>query len=191
ERIAERILVRFDGEGSGVEELTWAQIGFWQAIEGSGRSRAMGGVAPVPPGFTVDDAVEMLRFIVSRHQALRTRLRFDEPGKPPKQVCETSGEVALEVVDAGDADPAEVAEAVLARYREVDFDYEHEWPVRMAMIRKNGVLTHASALYLHLSMDFGGLVALLADLDARDPVTGAPAGPVTGPTPLARAPPPP
>jgi hypothetical protein len=96
--------------------------------------------------------------------------------------------VPLEVVDVGSGeDPAEVAEALRMRYEERNFDYEHEWPVRLAVIREGGAPTHAVAVYLHLAVDAMGMTALLADLAGRDPRTGAAPGPLTALQPLAQA----
>lgn len=183
-----QILVPFDGEGAGVDDLTWGQIGFWQGIAEAGRSLTMGGVTALPPGLTMDDMTEALRFAVSRHQSLRTRLRLDRAGGQPKQVCSSSGVVPLDVVDVDAADdPAAVAGEVFRRYEERHFDYEHEWPVRTAVIRHDGRITHVVAVYLHTAIDAGGLDVLLADLAARDPRTGAARGPVTATQPLAQA----
>jgi hypothetical protein len=183
--MAERILVPFHGEGEGVGELTWAQIGLWEGMVVAGRSVTMAGSAPVPPGWTVERQAELLGFIVGRHQALRTRLRFRDTGLP-LQVCVRSGEVPLEIVDT-DGDPVEAARIVEARYRRVDFDYETEFPIRMAVIRRNGTPAHMVAVYLHTVLDAGGLTALLNDMFARDPVTGAAAAPVTAIQPLEQA----
>lgn len=181
-------MVRFEGEGSGVEPLTWGQIGLWQGVEANGKSPTMGGTMPIPPGLSVEDAAEMLRFITSRHQSLRTRLRLQGPGTPPLQVVETAGEVPLDIVDVGDGeDPAEVAAAVERGYQKKNFDYETEWPVRMAVIRQDGAITHAVVTYLHLSLDATGLEVLFADLAARDPQTGEAAAPVTAMQPLEQA----
>jgi hypothetical protein len=186
--MAGQILVPFEGEGSGVEDLTWGQIGFWQGVAEAGRSLTMGGVTALPPGLTLDDLAESLRFAVSRHQSLRTRLRRDPAGGQTKQVCSASGVVPMEIVDvAAEDDPAAVANEVLLRYEEQHFDYEHEWPVRMAVIRHDGRITHGVAVYLHTAIDAGGLEVLLADLAARDPVTGAARGPVTATQPLQQA----
>ncbi|HYS38113.1 MAG TPA: condensation domain-containing protein [Pseudonocardiaceae bacterium] len=180
-----RILVPFHGEGEGVGELTWAQMGLWEGMVVAGRSVTMSGSAPTQPGTTVEQLAELLGFLVGRHQALRTRLRFRDPGTP-LQVCVTSGEVPLEIVDT-DGDPAEAAKAVEARYKEVDFDYETEFPIRMAVIRRDGAPAHMVAVYLHTVLDAGGLTALRNDMFARDPVTGAAAAPVTAIQPLEQA----
>jgi len=184
-RMVARILVPFHGEGEGVGELTWAQMGLWEGMVVAGRSVTMSGSAPTQPGTTVEQLAELLGFLVGRHQALRTRLRFRDLGTP-LQVCVTSGEVPLEIVDT-DGDPAEAAKAVEARYKEVDFDYETEFPIRMAVIRRDGAPAHMVAVYLHTVLDAGGLTALRNDMFARDPVTGAAAAPVTAIQPLEQA----
>jgi len=184
--MTEHVRVTFHGEGSGVDDLTWGQLGLWQAIAADGISRTMAGVDPLPPGTSVETAAETLRFVMSRHQSLRSRLRFDG-GPLPKQVCFTSGETTLEVVDAGDADPAEVADQVRERYQGTNFDYENEWPVRMAVVRKDGELTHAVVVYLHLVIDANGLSALLSDLRHMTPGWERTAPPVTAAPPLEQA----
>jgi hypothetical protein len=99
----------------------------------------------------------------------------------------SSGTIPLEVVDAGHEEPAEVAERISARYRGVAFDYGGELPMRMALVRAQGVVTHVVAVYCHLAMDVHGLDALLADLAAMDPATGTSETPVTATQPLEQA----
>lgn len=171
--VADRIQVPFEGEGSGVEELSWGQIGLWQSIELSGRPKTIVHVAELPPESTVDGMAERLRFMMSRHQSLRTRLRLRD-GAPPLQVCASAGTAVLEVVDAGGSDPAAVAHAVSERYQSEQFELETEWPVRYAVIRRDGVLTHQVLVILHTSIDADGIVALLTDVQRNDP--GAPVG---------------
>lgn len=165
---AEHVVVPFEGEGSGEAELTWGQIGLWQSIEMSG-SKTVPYIAELPPGMTVAAAADRLRLMVSRHQALRTRLRL-RPDAPPLQRCAASGELQLAIVDSHDQDPAAVAEAVSEHYQEKPFEFETEWPVRMAVIRSGGVLTHLVMVILHTSIDAYGLTALMSDVD--NPVTG-------------------
>lgn len=185
--VVERVSVPFAGDGSGEADLTWGQIGLWQSIEASGMSKTVPYVAELPPGTEVGELADVLRFMMGRHQALRTRLRFGADGRP-RQVCATSGEVPLEIVDAGEADsPDDVAEAVSERYQEKPFAHETEWPVRMAVIRKGGALTHQVLVILHTSIDAYGLSALAADIAARDRETGPAAAPVSAVQPLEQA----
>lgn len=176
----------FVGEGAGEAELTWGQIGLWQSIVLSGMSKTVFYTVALAAGTTVADVTGELTCMVSRHQSLRTRLVLRED-KSPRQRCSTSGEVFLEVVDTGGADPADVAEATSQRYQSQQFAYETEFPVRMAVIRHDGVLTHSVLVILHTSIDAYGLSALAADLATRDPRTGAVAGPVTALQPLEQA----
>jgi hypothetical protein len=167
----DHILVPFHGPGAGVGPLSWAQQGIWSTIVKEGSSVTMGGVTPLRAGRTVQDMAAILRFTISRHPALRTRLRF-EPDGTILQVVSESGAIPLALVDAGDDDPAAVAAAVYERFEREDFDYESEWPVRMAVILRDGVPTHLAVTYLHLYIDALGLQALMADLATMDPVNG-------------------
>jgi hypothetical protein len=182
---AAELMVSFAGDGAGEGPLTWAQSDHWRGIVRTGEAATLSGAYPMRPGTTVDELAGMLRFIVSRHQALRTRLRL--AGDQARQVCSASGEIPLLLVDAGAQDPATVAEQLRDRLSGRPFDYENEWPVRMAGVTVAGTVSHFVLVYLHLAVDTGGLIALQADLDARDPVTGAPAGPVEAVQPLALA----
>ncbi len=184
--LAERRLVPFAGEGSGEAELTFGQLGLWQTLA-KGVSRTVAYVARPAPGTTVDEIADVLAFIVGRHQSLRTTLVLRGDGKRPRQRVAASGEIPLLVVSPGGHDPAEVAEALSAHWQTVLFDYETEWPVRMAAVVTDDVVTHLVTVILHTSIDAFGFSVLAADIGARDPETGAPAGPVTALAPLAQA----
>lgn len=181
----ERVPVPFAGEGSGEAELTWGQLSIWQSIDVTGQSRTLSGVTPLPTGMTVAEVADTVGWLVGRHQALRTRYRLRD-GRPPLQVCAERGELTLEVVEAGDRDPAAVADELQDRYQRVHFDYEHEWPLRVAVVTRAGVASHQVVVYLHLALDAGGLTALIEDMFRRDPRTGA-APPVTALPPLEQA----
>jgi hypothetical protein len=184
--MANQILVQFCGEGSGVGRLTWGQRGVWRSIVRQGSSQFVSGVKPIPAGTTAEDVADSLGFIMGRHQSLRTRLIFDADGDPRQRVFE-SGEIAVGIVDAGDADPATVADDVRTRYESYDFDYVQEWPVRMAVVCRDDVPTHTVVVYNHLAVDAHSLLALMDDIVARDPETGAASGPVTAVQPLEMA----
>jgi hypothetical protein len=176
------VIVRFEGDGSGVAQLSWGQEEIWSVIREKGDSLPMGGVRTLPPGQTVADVVTGLSYIMSRHQSLRTRLDFDPDGQT-RQVVHASGEISLEVVDAGEDDPGMVAAAVAAEYKARQFDLEHEWPLRMAVITHRGAATHIAEMICHLALDAFGLAALHDDLDHRDDRTG----PVTAIQPMEQA----
>jgi hypothetical protein len=180
--VTNKVIVHFEGDGSGVGDLSWGQEQIWSVIQDKADSLPMGGVRALPPGQTVADVAAGLSFILSRHQSLRTRLRFDPDGHA-QQVVHASGEITLEVVDAGNGDPGEIAAAVAAGYKARAFDVEHEWPLRMAVITHRGAATHVAEMICHIALDAFGQAALHDDFDHRDERTG----PVTAMQPLEQA----
>ena len=180
--MTEKVVVQFAGDGSGVAELSWGQQQIWSVIQAKGNSLPMGGARALPSEQTVADVAAGLRFIMSRHQALRTRLRLGPDGQTRQEV-HASGAITLEVVDAGDGDPGELAAAVAAEYKARKFDYENEWPLRMAVITHQGNATHVVQTICHIALDAFGLAVLYDDFDHRDERTG----PVTAMQPLEQA----
>jgi hypothetical protein len=148
--------------------LSWGQRELWHVIEQKpGSWLPIGKVVPLPAGTTVRDAVADLRFVMSRYPSMRTRLRLDPDG--PKQVVSGSGEIRLEVVDvAEDADAAEVAGQVWLQYSRQDHDFVTDWPLRMAVTRQAGVLTHRVWVMCHLITDGGGSRVIVDELASRD-----------------------
>jgi hypothetical protein len=182
----DRILVDFAGEGSGVAELAWGQQLMWDAAQKQNSSLPLGGAMAMPPGTTLDFLVLLLRFAMSRHQSLRTRLRPGTDGRP-EQVLYSSGQIAVELAEAGDADPAEIADAMRVRYCLTEVDYADEWPVRVGVVLRDGSPTHLVAIYCHVATDGHGLDLLAGDLATMDPATGLSTVSVAGTPPLAQA----
>jgi hypothetical protein len=165
--MAERIPVPFAGAGAGVGELSWGQRELWGAMQAKHTWMPIGTVKPLPPGTTVEDVADQLRFLMAHYPTLRTRLRLDPDG--PRQVVAGSGEVTLEVLDAEPrADPAAVAEQVRQRYWDTGYDAADEWPIRMAVVRHRGEPTHRVWVMCHLVADAIGATIMAAELAERD-----------------------
>lgn len=184
--VAHRLWVTFEGEGAGVEELSWGQREIWNAMVQQQSHLPIGGALALPPGTTMDDMVGELRFNMGRHQSMRTRYRAGPDGRV-RQVVAGSGRIAMEVFDVLDGDPAAIAEAVRQRYWTTGYDYAHEWPMRMAVVRRDATPTHVVAVVHHLVADGFGAAAIIADLNDRDPVTGAAGSPPPQMQPMAQA----
>jgi hypothetical protein len=185
---AQRIPVRFEGEGSGVEELTWGQWAAWRSMElGGGRVDWAGGTMPLLDGQTIDQIVMELAFLIGRHQSLRTRYRPGEDGLP-RQILSSSGELFIEIVEAGEDDPAEVAAALDTALQDAPFDNAEDWPVRAAVVCRDGTPAWFVVLYSHMAIDAYGIEALIADMANLDRATGEQLAPVAGvqPADLAR-----
>ena len=92
--MTDTVIVRFEGAGSGVEELSWGQHEIWRVMDDKSDSLPIGGVRALPPGQTVADVAAGLRFVMGRHQSLRTRLHLVSGGLP-RQVVHDRGEEDL------------------------------------------------------------------------------------------------
>jgi hypothetical protein len=181
------IRVAFHGDGAGAGELTWGQLGIWRATQRNRRNMNLVWPEPLPAGTTLAQIAARLGFMVSRHPALRTRLRFvDGPSgdRYPRQVVAESGEVPLHIADVGDGDdPATATEELRSRY-ERWFDYENEFPVRMGVVRQSGTPVWLVVCYSHVMVDGGGLEALDQDLRHLDAAAGEPPAPPASLNPL-------
>jgi Condensation domain len=185
--VTTKIRVSFAGQGSGTAELSWGQQTVWRGIEDRGSPIILAAFEALPACTALEDEARKLEFIMSRNQSLRTRLDFPPDGRP-RQVVYGSGEIFLEVVDAGDdEDPREVAGAVQDRLEYGERDYENEWPVRMAVVRHRGVPVYEVLGICHLSIDGFGARIMRRDLAARDPVTGQSKAPMTAMEPIEQA----
>ncbi|MET7419446.1 condensation domain-containing protein [Dactylosporangium sp. NPDC005555] len=182
--LVERIVVPFEGPGAGAGPLTWGQRQVWAAMVEIDSSMSMGGAVAATGGRTVEDYAAELRFFMCRYAAMRTLLRFAGDGTVTQEVF-GSGETSLVVIDTADGDdPATVAEALAAEWRDRKFDYATEWPLRMGVVRRRGDVTHVVALMCHIAADLGGVAVMMRDLAQRDPVTGEPAASYDAPQPL-------
>jgi hypothetical protein len=148
--------------------LTWGQLRVWRTCERTGRTLNLVIVTPVERPASAEEMASALRFLVSRHPVFRTRLRFVDgrsgPGHP-LQVVSESGELPLQVLDIDGGDDADaVAEELRAKWQYAWFDYEHEFPVRMGVVRRSGNVTHMVVCYSHVMVDGAVLAALTGAL---------------------------
>jgi condensation domain-containing protein len=184
-RTSTRIPVTFSGEGSRTGELTWGQQEIWKTMLRTGRTMNIGGAMPLPAGRPIEEFTTLLRYVMGRHQSLRTRLRLAD-GSLPRQTVSSAGEAALDVVDIdADDDADEAAEELRSDYEFTPFDHAVEWPVRMGVIRRrSGDLTHFVVQYCHLAVDGFGIEALVRDMAQMDGLAGDSLIPVVGVQPL-------
>jgi hypothetical protein len=166
-----RVRVPFSGPGAGVGPLTWGQRQCWRAMVATGTSLPMGAVMTPRPGLTVEDYARTLAFWMSRYAALRTRLRLSDP---LVQVVAGSGEAELLVLPGDEV----TARELLAAWKGTPFDYEDEWPVRLAVITDGDTVTRAVMVICHLAGDAASVEVMNRELVDPDP------GPYTAPQPI-------
>jgi hypothetical protein len=173
ETLADRVVVKFEGDGSGTEDLAWGQQDAWMTVLRLRSWMPLGGVKPLDPGTTIDDVVGELRYLLCRYQVLRTKLLLDNPDQP-RQVVYAAGEIELEIVDADGADPQTAASVLHQRYVESGLDFASEWPIRMGVVRQHGLLTHMVVLMSHFATDAHGARVMMREVAARvdTPVSG-------------------
>lgn len=172
--LAERVVVDFAGDGEGTDEMSWGMWEIWNAMCRQRTALPIGGRARLDPGTTVSDLAEELRYLMGRFPSMRTRLVFHPDGRTTQRLFAT-GRIVLDVYDtAPGADPEDVAATVEQHYRDTDFDYARQWPVRMGAIRHNGRPTHLVTVMHHLVTDGLGGAVMLREVRAREtaPVTG-------------------
>lgn len=168
--MVERIIVSFAGESSGEGILTWGQQQLWRAMVEMDSSLGIGGVVPLGPGHKPEDTAAELSFFMTRYQALRTRLRF-LPDGTVRQVVASSGETWVDVIDtaSADDDPLRTAGELFAQWRARKYDYENEWPMRLAVVRHQGACTHVVAMLCHIAADGVGVGVMLRELRTENP----------------------
>lgn len=172
----ERVPVAFRGEGSGTGVLSWGQREIWLAMLHQRDHLAIGGRKPLPPGTTVAQIADELRYLMTRYPPMRTRLCFsaDAPERPTQELF-SSGVIDLEVFDVPDGEDADaVAAAVEHRYKWEPFDLAGGWPVRMGVTRQHGEAKHMIILMPHIVSDAGGGAVMLREVVTRE------TGPVPG-----------
>jgi hypothetical protein len=164
--MTERVMVAFAGDGAGEGELSWGQQDIWRAMVRQESWIPNGAWGPLPAGTTLVEVQERLRYLMSRFPTARTRLRFAADGSP-RQVVSDGGEIALDIVDAGARSPEELAERLRLELQDEAYDFERDWPIRMAVVRSGGALTHLVVVMCHLVTDGFGSGVLLEELDKR------------------------
>jgi len=183
-QMTDRVVVPFEGPGSGVGELTWGQRKVWTLMQQAGTSMSMGGAVPVTDGRTVLDLASELRFFMCRYASMRALIRTGADGELIQEVA-ASGQAVLGIVDvADDGDPDLVAQGLAEQWEATPFDHAEEWPIRMAAVRSRGVATHVVVTISHVATDGGGIAVMLGELAERDPATGEPKNPVSALGPL-------
>lgn len=175
----DRVVVPFSG-AAGTEPLTWGQKAILQDMRESGGQFSMPGMIDLPEGSTVADAAARLSGLMGRHAALRMRLGTDDAGRRQAQVA-GPGETGLDILtvpdDAGRADVDRYADDLLETWPLTRFDFDRDWPLRMAVIRHRGACRYLVWVLSHLVADGGAHLLFLDDLLTHGTAAGEPRRP--------------
>ncbi|WP_433061328.1 hypothetical protein [Dactylosporangium sp. CS-033363] len=159
------IEVPFAGVGSGRAELTWGQRAMVQAMAREDSWLPMGGCRALPPGTTLSEVAASLRYTMERWQSFRTLFRGG------MQEVVASGVARFEVVVslASGSGVSALAASVEARYRAAAPDLASDWPMRMAVVCRDGVPVEMVAVMPHLVTDGLGAAIMVDESTRRVP----------------------
>ncbi|MFJ5833426.1 condensation domain-containing protein [Streptomyces sp. NPDC093089] len=120
-------------------------------------------VWPVPAGTRTDAAIDALRALVIRHEALRTT--FPAPpggGVPHEQVVSSEGEFTLTLLDHDELPPdaAGYAESVARAARTDRFHLDRDFPLRVSLVSAAGAPAFVALAASHAVTDVGALAVL-------------------------------
>ncbi|WBB80561.1 condensation domain-containing protein [Micromonospora sp. WMMD882] len=160
------VLAEFGGGRTETAPVTWAQQVMWRAAERSGsnhRFMNLRRTVPVSERVRADlpSVTRALGLLVSRHGALRTRVRSID-GELRQEVA-AAGQLPL-LVAPGEADGSAAARQAAARLADVAFDHAAEWPLRVALVTVDDRVRQVVLVFSHSAVDAYAVDVVLRDL---------------------------
>jgi hypothetical protein len=152
----------FAGANGGTFPATWSQRELWWTINHHkpGGFYQLWQTFDLPESWPLDAVIDLLRFLVIRHQALRSKVRLDDEGRL-WQVIAASGSLPVQVEDVPyRADIAEFTTRLRKEYLAVEPDLQQEFPLKLAIITSNGQPRSALLVCSHAVLDSGSLPIL-------------------------------
>ncbi|MFF1512214.1 condensation domain-containing protein [Streptomyces sp. NPDC058326] len=147
---------------------------------------------PVPAATTTETAVDALRALTVRHEALRTTFAHTTSphsagSVPDEQVVARKGEFTVTVLDhaALPADAAAYAESLARRARAERFHLDRDFPLRISLVALAGAPVFVALAASHAVTDVSALAVLKEEFLAL--LAGHALPPVTALTPLGLA----
>ncbi|MGW1513065.1 condensation domain-containing protein [Streptomyces sp. NPDC002394] len=120
-------------------------------------------VWPVPGGTTTESAIDALRALVVRHEALRTTFPHAPGEVPREQVVSSEGEFTVTVLDHEELPPEGYAEDVARRARVDRFHLDRDFGLRISLIAVEGVPLSVALAASHAVTDISALSVLEED----------------------------
>lgn len=116
-------------------------------------------VWPVPEGTGTASAIEALRSLAIRHEALRTTFPHAAGSAPREQVVAAEGTFTVTVVDHEELpdDPAGYAESLARGARSERFRLDRDFPLRISLVARSGAPVFVAMAASHAVTDVGAL----------------------------------
>jgi hypothetical protein len=137
----------------------------WLAMERNPNSRFnIPFVLSVPPETLADvsTVTGAVGRIVSRHEALRTKVRLVDG--EPRQFVVRSGRLRIQVTETQPGAAASDASRLQAQGHEDPFDHVDELPLRVHLVVAGGTVRQIVLVFSHLAVDLGGASVVCDDL---------------------------
>jgi hypothetical protein len=152
----------FAGAEGGTFPATWSQREFWRTIN----QHRPGGFYQIwltfhlPEPWPLDAVFDLLRFLIIRHQALRTKVRGDDNGGL-WQVIAGDGSLPVRVADLPNgADIDQFTTRVREEFWAAEPDLRREFPLKLAVVTSAGMARSVVLVCSHVVLD-GGSVQVL------------------------------
>ncbi|MFY1636795.1 condensation domain-containing protein [Solwaraspora sp. WMMB335] len=181
----ELVHAEFRGGRTETAPMTWSQQVMWRAARLSRNQHLflnLRRVLTVPRRAPADvpSVTQAIAALVSRHGALRTRVR--EVAGQLRQETAAAGELPIVLAhadadDSGDDDGGAGAAELARRLGDVAFDHGREWPVRFGTVVVDGRVRRVVLVFSHSTVD-----AYAADVVLRDLRVALLRGGLSGPT---------
>ncbi|MFG2748973.1 condensation domain-containing protein [Streptomyces xanthophaeus] len=144
-------------------------------------------VWPVPEGTALDAAVDALRALVVRHEALRTTFPHTPGSAPTVQEVASEGEFTVTVLDHEELppEPARYAESLAREARAGRFRLDRDFPLRISLVARAGAPAFVALVSSHAVADGSALGVLREEWLTL--LSGAEIPPLTALTPLGLA----
>ncbi|WP_425338249.1 DUF6271 family protein [Streptomyces flavochromogenes] len=119
-------------------------------------------VWPVPEGTRTESAIEALRALAVRHEALRTTFPHAAGSAPREQVVAAEGTFTVTVLDHDDLpdDPTGYAESLARRARAERFALDRDFPLRISLVARSGAPVFVAVAASHAVTDVSALAVL-------------------------------
>jgi hypothetical protein len=152
----------FSGAGGGTLPATWSQREFWWTIS----QHRPGGFYQIWLTFRLlepwplDAVLDLLRFLITRHQALRTKVSEDGSGRL-WQVVAGQGSLPVRIEDLpSGADIDQFTTGVREEFWAAEPDLRRDFPLKLAVVMTGGVVRSVVLVCSHVVLD-GGSVQVL------------------------------
>jgi Condensation domain len=157
----------FAGAAGGTFPATWSQREFWWTIN----QHRPGGFYQIwltfrlPEPWPVDEVFDLLRFLIRRHQALRTKVSEDDCGRLWQVVADMGSlPVRIENLPNG-ADIDQFTTGVREEFWAAEPDLRRDFPLKLAIVMSAGMARSIVLVCSHVVLDGASMQVLENELN--------------------------